>query len=43
MKDMEYFVGALLIGDSVQNTIQLSFFSFFNSRWTDFRKIIVED
>lgn len=39
MKDMEYFVGALLVGDSVQNTIHLFFF-FFN--WTGSRKIILQ-
>lgn len=38
MKDMEYFVGALLVGDSVQNTIHLFF--FFN--WTGSRKIILQ-
>lgn len=46
MKDMEYFVGALLVGESVRNTIHLSFFvffSFFNSQWTGFRKIIFQD
>lgn len=43
MKDMEDFVGALLVGDSVQNTIHLFLFLFFNSHWTGFRKIIVQD
>lgn len=35
------FCWCLLIGDSVQNTIRL--FSFSNSNWTGFRKIIVQD